>query len=335
MKRWEFAKGLHEVGQGAYAYLLPNGSWGWSNAGLVVDGDRSLLVDTLFDLHLTGGMLRRMADVAPAARTIDVLVNTHANGDHTFGNQLVGGARIVASKATADDFFHLTPEIAKDLITRWEQFGEGGRYLFETNGPHYFDFTDIVLTPPTETFEGETTLKVGDKDVVLIDVGPAHTRGDTLAYVPSERVVYTGDILFMGGHPLVWSGPISGWIAALDRILALEVDVVVPGHGPITDKAGVRDMRVYLALLIDESRVRYDAGMAVEDAAIDIVLRPPFESWDNPERIVASVDCLFREFSGRTEAPAVMEMFNMMARYVRRRREAVHVPRAGCGHEHG
>ncbi len=88
MKR-PYTKGLHDLGNGLWAYLQPDGGWGWSNAGLIVDGDRSLLVDTLFDLKLTREMLDAMRRAVPAAQSIETLVNTHANGDHCFGNQLV------------------------------------------------------------------------------------------------------------------------------------------------------------------------------------------------------------------------------------------------------
>ena len=77
-----YRKGLHDLGTGCFAWLQPDGSWGWSNAGLVADGDASLLVDTLFDLRLTREMLDAMRDAVPAAARIGTLVNTHANGDH-------------------------------------------------------------------------------------------------------------------------------------------------------------------------------------------------------------------------------------------------------------
>src|ERR1700692_2584651 len=95
-----YVAGLQEVGDGFYAYLQPDGGWGWSNAGLVVDGDSTLLIDTLFDLRLTEDMLREMRGAVKAAARIDTLVNTHANGDHCYGNALVGDARIVASERT-------------------------------------------------------------------------------------------------------------------------------------------------------------------------------------------------------------------------------------------
>src|SRR5262245_38398857 len=107
--RFAYTKGLHEVGPGCFAYLQPDGSWGWSNAGLVTDAGESLLVDTLFDLRLTREMLEAMRRATPAAGRIGTLVNTHANGDHCYGNSLVRGAAILASKACAAEMAELPP----------------------------------------------------------------------------------------------------------------------------------------------------------------------------------------------------------------------------------
>jgi cyclase len=106
--RWEYTKGLHDLGHGCHAYLQPDGGWGWSNAGLVVGEGTSLLVDTLFDLQLTAEMLDAMADVTGSA-AISTVVNTHANGDHCYGNQLVSGAEIVASSAAAHEMAEVPP----------------------------------------------------------------------------------------------------------------------------------------------------------------------------------------------------------------------------------
>src|SRR5207244_6392363 len=110
-------------------------------------------------------------------------------------------------------------------------------------------------------------LAVGDTEVRLIEVGPAHTGGDVLVQVPAARAVFTGDILFNGGHPIVWAGPVANWVAALDRILAMDVDVVVPGHGPVTDKAAVREEKAYLEHVSAEARARHAAGIPALEAA--------------------------------------------------------------------
>ena len=94
---------------------------------------------------------------------------------------------------------------------------------------------------------------MGDTEVRLIEVGPAHTQGDVIVHVPSQGVVYTGDILFNGGHPIVWAGPVANWMAACDRILALDAPTVVPGHGPVWAEA-VQAQRDYFTYLTDEVR---------------------------------------------------------------------------------
>jgi glyoxylase-like metal-dependent hydrolase (beta-lactamase superfamily II) len=314
--RWQYAKGLHDLGGGSFAWLQPDGSWGWSNAGLVTDGEASLLVDTLFDLSLTGEMLAAMRDATPAAHAIDVLVNTHANGDHCFGNELVEGAVIVASRACAEEMGAVPPAMLAALVKNADELGAGGAFFREVFGA--FDFEGIALTPPTETFEGRQTRRVGDKQVALIEVGPAHTRGDVLVHVPADRTIFTGDILFIEGHPIMWEGPIGNWIRACDAIIALEPEIVVPGHGPITDVAGVRTLRDYLAYIEREARRRYEAGLSVGEAARDISLAD-YASWGDAERIVVNVATLYREFGDPSEPPNPVELFAMMGELARER----------------
>src|SRR5947208_16795413 len=95
-----YTKGLHDLGDGCYAYLQPDGGWGWSNAGLIVGDGASLLVDTLFDLRLTAEMLAAMEPHTVRA-PIGTLENTHRNGAHYYGSQLVAGPAHAASAAAA------------------------------------------------------------------------------------------------------------------------------------------------------------------------------------------------------------------------------------------
>jgi cyclase len=308
--RWAYERGLHDLGRGAYAWLQPDGSWGWSNAGLVVDGGESLLVDTLFDLRLTGEMLDAMKAAEPAAARIDRLVNTHANGDHTFGNELVEGAEIIASRAAAEEMAREGPEALAGMVAAFA--GDPGPLGAFARRFAAFQFEGIRPALPTRTFEGRLALCVGEKRVDLVQVGPAHTRGDVLVHVPADRTLFTGDILFIEGTPVLWAGPVQNWIDACEWMLDLDVETIVPGHGPITDRRGPAAVRDYLVYIRDEARRRYDAGLDAWEAARDIALGD-YASWGDAERIVVNTATLYREFAGDPRPPDLLDLFRKMA----------------------
>ncbi len=317
MSKWQFAKGLHDLGRGAYAYLQPSGTWGYSNAGLITDGDQSLLVDTLFDERLTAEMLAAMRDATGlGADEIGFVVNTHSNGDHTFGNRLAKNAVIIASEATAHEMREEgNPQMLAQVMKNADSMGEVGAFFKRIFGA--FDFAGVTFRLPDQTFAGEETITVGDKRVELIQVGPAHTAGDVIAFVPANRVVYTGDILFVDGTPIAWAGPMNNWIRACDRIMALDADVIVPGHGPITDKAGVKRMQDYLVYVDSETRKRHGAGMNSWQAAQDITLGS-FGHWLDAERLAVTVDTIYREIDADNSRRNVADLFGRMMQLERR-----------------
>ena len=307
---WTSQKGLHQLANNTYAWLAPDGSWGWSNAGLIVDGEESLLVDTLYDLKLTREMLNAMQAAEPVTGAIDTLVNTHANGDHCHGNELVSGAEIIASVASAAEMDELPAEAMAALVAMAPEMGAMGEYFLHCFGQ--FQFQGIKHTPPTRTFEGQLDMKVGDKPVHLIEVGPAHTRGDVLVHSPKDKSIFTGDILFIEGTPVMWEGPVGNWIKACHLIESLDVEHIVPGHGPVTNKLGVAKVRQYLEYVRDQAKIRYDAGMGSFEAAKDIELAE-YSSWSDPERIAVNVHSLYREFGSNDTTADVMELFRQMA----------------------
>ena len=313
-----YEHGLLDLGNGGYAWLQPDGGWGWSNAGLIVDGDQSLIIDTLFDKPLTANMLKAMRNSEPRATAeFDFLINTHANADHCNGNELVAEAEIIASQACFDELAREDPNLLRTLMERAPAMGEVGEFLLHCFSD--FDFRGINRTLPTRTFEDEMTLAVGDKSVCLKQVGPAHTAGDILAHIPDDKLVFTGDILFIEGHPIIWEGPISNWIAACDHMLALDLECVVPGHGPVTDQRGVAAMRGYLQYVAAEARKRFDAGFGMMEAARDIALTD-YDSWGDAERIVVNVATLYKEFANDAEPNSITELFSLMAALHKERR---------------
>ncbi|MEM9727564.1 MAG: MBL fold metallo-hydrolase [Myxococcota bacterium] len=326
---------LHELGNGVFAYTQLPGSWGWSNSGLIVDGDQTLLIDTLFDLKTTRDMLTTMQNAVPAAKRIDTVVNTHGNGDHCYGNALLEGSEIIGTPGCVADLAESPPGQLALLMRAGrlvQSLGAGGRMLgralrvvgidriallseaaslaVPTMG--HFEFAGIKPAPPNRVFSGELELRVGDKQVVLIELGPAHTQGDAVVYVPEDKTIFTGDLLFKDAHPIIWNGPVSNWIAALERMLDMDVETVVPGHGVIGDKSGLREILRYLEALSTEARRRYDAGMTVDDAVRDMAL-DEFRGWIDPERIYVNVHTLYRNFEGDESQPDVLALFAKMA----------------------
>jgi glyoxylase-like metal-dependent hydrolase (beta-lactamase superfamily II) len=250
---------------------------------------------------------------------------------------MVSGAEIVASRAATEEMLELTPQKMAQLMglarTAARMGGasrvlgkllsvlgvgplanvlEAGEFVDRLFGE--FDFSGIELTRPERTFEKELALSVGERSVELFEVGPAHTLGDVIAWLPEERVLFAGDILFIDAHPLLWQGPVGRWVEALDRILALDAEVIVPGHGPITDRTGVEAVKRYWLDLEPEARRRFEAGVGAEEAAAELYAQGFYDHWIDRERVAVNVDSLYRGFRGETEKTDAVELFARMAR---------------------
>lgn len=303
-----YEPGVCDLGRGSFAYLQPDGGWGLSNSGLVTDAGEALLVDTMFD----GPHTRAMLDAFRRATTakIATLVNTHQNGDHWFGNALVEGAEIIATERAASAMAHEPPSLLEGFMKAAPGLGLTGEYLVHCFGR--FDFVDTAPRVPGTTFSGRLTKLVGSKTVELIEVGPAHTGGDAIVWVPSDRTVFTGDILFIDGHPIIWAGPVGNWIAACAMILAFDAESIVPGHGPITDARGVERMRGYLSYIRDEAHKRFDAGLGALEAARSIAL-DDYAGWGDAERIAVNTATLYREFGDNGVPTDAATLFGWMA----------------------
>ncbi len=319
-----FDEGLYDLGANTFAWMVPNGSWGEANAGLIVGDGESLLVDTLWDVPYTRAMLSAMDSLTLSA-PIRKVVNTHADGDHFFGNELVKVETITSKRAYAE--MEKTSPKSMVLLGR---LGKLHAFLgtFSQNQKqigHYFqqmvapyDFKGVTPTLPTRTFERALTVDVGGRPVHLLEVGPAHTHGDLMVFVPDAKVLYSADILFINSTPVMWAGPVTNWLAALDRILKLDVETIVPGHGPITDKNGVRTVKAYWEYVAEQVGERFRAGLSAEAAARDIVLaadyaKQPFARWNSPERIMVSTHTIYRHLEGRgNEHPSVMQLSAIM-----------------------
>jgi 2-keto-4-pentenoate hydratase/2-oxohepta-3-ene-1,7-dioic acid hydratase in catechol pathway/glyoxylase-like metal-dependent hydrolase (beta-lactamase superfamily II) len=311
-----YTRGLHDVGERVWAWTLPDGGYGWSNAGLVAGDGASLLVDTLFDLALTREMLGAMRPITSLAPITDALI-THSNGDHTHGNQLLDASvRIIAAAGTAEEIAHgMPPEML--AMTQTGNLGPVATpYARERFG--HFDFSGIKVRNADATFDRSLSIEVGGRRVDLLNLGPAHTAADSVVHVPDAGVLFGGDLLFIGCTPIVWAGPIANWIAACDAMIALDAPVVVPGHGPITDPDGIRGVRGYLAHVSEQAEAAYRRGLSWSEAADGIDLGE-YATWLDAERAVVNVYQRYRELEPETPQLEVLALLVMQADWLGKR----------------
>jgi glyoxylase-like metal-dependent hydrolase (beta-lactamase superfamily II) len=180
-----------------------------------------------------------------------------------------------------------------------------GHYMGAMFSP--YDFRGIRITAPTSGFCGERQLRLNGVDLIVREVGPAHTDGDAYVYLPDRQVAYAGDILFVGVTPVMWAGPVENLLAGLKQLRALDARVIVPGHGPLATRADVQNVIDYWEFIQEELDRRRQQGMAPDQAARDLALSPrfqamPFAQWDSPERIVTNAYTLYRHWGADTGA---------------------------------
>lgn len=244
---------------------------GAANAGLVVGDEATLVIDSRLTPEL-GGELLGLARALGPARPVH-LVNTHFHGDHCFGNGAFAGCLMLATTWTRDA-----------LANRWaEQVEE-----FVAIRPHQARaFRDAVRTVPRVGLTGALQLDLGGVEVTLRSVGHGHTPGDLVVEVPSERVVYTGDLIFHGHWPVLWDADVRGWLAALESLSTGAEWTVVPGHGPHGDGTLPTAMADCLSLLVALAAQGSDVG--ADHAA---VRTSAFARWHHPGRVEAAVQRL-------------------------------------------
>lgn len=332
-----------EIAPGVHAWVYPPGGWGQSNAGLVIgEGNEALLFDAQWDEPST----TRMLAAAPLGdAVVHTLVNSHPDGDHTWGNAVVAAERIIATDACNEHFDHEDPQRLGLLVAAATRLAHAPIVrlpgpLRATKHPQLllrylammgkgWDFGGVRLTWPTETFSGTLNLTVGGRRMTLIEVGPTHSHGDLLLHLPAEKIVFAADVLFVGVSPIMWVGPLSNWQRALETILALEPKIVVPGHGPVSGPTEVRLMAEHLAWVESVGERQRAAGRSPIDGALDALTSAeyrtsPWADWISPERLVVTLTALEREATGgppiagvRQRARLVMAMAVLADRLAR------------------
>jgi cyclase len=169
--------------------------------------------------------------------------------------------------------------------------------------PHFLgEIASSSVLPPNVTFADRMELYLGDRRIELMHLGTGHTVDDVLVYLPDEKLLFAGDVAFHYVTPLAFEGHVSGWIAVADAVAEMDVETIVPGHGPVGDRSDLREMRDYLALLREQARAGWEEGAPAAEVAKRIDLGP-YTNWGEPERVLPNVIRLYQEFDGTVDQP--------------------------------
>ncbi|MBC7771870.1 MAG: MBL fold metallo-hydrolase [Pyrinomonadaceae bacterium] len=295
-----------------YFEWKPIGATAWVGMGeggntlIVASKGELLLVDTKFAAFAPA--LRREAEAAatsPSAAKLKYVINTHHHGDHTGGNHAFSGdLPIIAQEKSKARIIAQLESYKKQARNGVAQLGRSdkpaAKSLLEEAGK-LADNSDSMKPEqfaPTKTFDKDHEFKTGEQNIMLHHYGAGHTDNDAVVHVPSLNILATGDLLFHAMHPYMDVGAGSnstGWIASCRKAAELCNDktIVVPGHGAITDKAGLLKQITYFETVLAAVKHAVEAGTSKQD-----VLKLPldeFKDYGATERRGMVLGALFDE----------------------------------------
>ena len=274
--RTESEPRLQEIADQVFAYVQPDGGWCLNNAGVIVSGGESALIDTAATEARALALRSAVRRVSPRApRTV---VNTHFHGDHTFGNFVFAPEAVVVAHER----------------TRTEMAGAG---LHLTGLWPEVEWGELSLALPSLTYEKRMTLHVGEVTAELLHLGPAHTTDDTVVWLPRERVLFTGDLVMSGATPFCPMGSVSGSLEALVELRKFGALTVVTGHGPVAGPELLDRAESYLRWLQTLARDGLAAGLSPLEAARETDLGEFAELLDS-ERLVPNLHRAYAEALG-------------------------------------
>ena len=226
------AQGLTKIADGVYSYVdeknpIPARSFG-ANAGIIIGKEGIVVVDTLIS---SKEAQRFISDIrAVSDKPIRYVVNTHEHLDHSLGNS---------------DFIRLGAVVVSHTNCKKNAEAEASTILQKAKK---YGLTDEMLlgTKVAEaslTFNDKMEIDLGDRKVELIYAGASHTDGSILVYVPDTKMLFAGDILFTNFHPNMRDADVKSWISVLDYISTMDAVSIIPGHGPLSTKKDIQEMK--------------------------------------------------------------------------------------------
>jgi cyclase len=239
-----FAAGkMTQIAENVYAYVdtknsSKDNSFG-ANAGIIIGKDCIVVVDTMISAKEAKRFIRDIRTIS--RKPIRYVVNTHYHLDHVFGNSEFArlGAVIIAQENDKKAMI----SSAKDTLKNIGEYGLTSKDMKGTT-PAY----------PVLTYGDRMAIDIGDQHIELIHARHSHTNGDTLVYLPARKILFAGDILFTNYHPFLGEGNIEEWAKELDDIKSMDVEKIIPGHGPLSGKKDLDDMKEYIIMFDQKAK---------------------------------------------------------------------------------
>lgn len=289
---------VEAVADGVYAAISIPGQGSVGNAGIIDLGDETLIFDTL----KTPAAAIELCQAAEklTGRSATWIVNSHWHDDHVAGNQvfLPEARAIIATERTRELMAtQLVAEYAEDaaklpdfLVSLQAQLaGETDARQREhlalrlaENRLLAEEVSEIKVTLPTLTFDGRLTLRGALRTVELLCYGGGHTESDLFLYLPAEQTAFLGDLAFLNCHPWLSDGDPDEWTHILDRVEKAPLQVVVPGHGPVSDYTTIRLTRQYIIEAQAQARSLVASADTSEERLSALPAPDPFDGWSWP-----------------------------------------------------
>ena len=258
---------FERLSEHAYAYTAE----GDPNTGIVIGDDAVLVADTQATPVMAQDVIRRIREVTD--KPIKYVLLTHYHAVRVLGASAYGAQQIIASQDTYDLIVERGEQDMKSEIERF---------------PRLFNAVESVpgLTWPTLTFEGEMTLWLGKLEVNIMQLGRGHTKGDTVLWLPQDKVMLSGDLVEYGATPYCGDAYYQDWPATLDALAAFNPEKLVPGRGaalktPQQVADGIAGTRAFVSELFNQVKSGAAAGKDLNEIykLTYAALKPKFGDW--------------------------------------------------------
>ena len=280
---------FEQLADGVYFAIGTGSMTVMSNSLVIINDDHVMLVDTSVTPAAARGLVAGIKTLTD--KPIKYVFNSHYHYDHAHGNQIFGddveiiGHQFIRDMLLSDVLDQRTSRTSTEAIPGQieglktsirETTDAAERQRLESQlrirEAHWVALKEVRPTPPNVTFSDTMTLVKGGREVQLHFVGRGHTGGDTIVFLPEERIVFTGD--FFEGRPgagvvaYMGDGYVEEWPASLERLKALDFDIMVPGHGePFREREQIDHFQAYLRDLFTQVTALHARGLSAEDAA--------------------------------------------------------------------